>query len=323
MRRGIRIRSRRPRPLRERRGRRRAARRNERARTRGSRCRRTSRPSAARTRRRHRSDPSSGAVTSLSRRMPPAGARTQGVALEAGRARRAPLRHRGSGAPSASSRPSPRAASAPAPPSVEAEPPSPITRRSAPASRAAAMTSPSPRVVAPERVGRRHQRQPGCLGEFHDGGPVGEFQPAALDRPAIGAGDGSRRPDARSGHRGGDRVERSLASVGLGEEGQAIVRTDREPAARRWPQRQRAASSEPLNESGAMTTVRGTRPGYRRGGGGPGNGCAAATEPAAGTPVSGGLEMRTGPPWSPHPHLVPPTRFERATSSSGGKRSIH
>ena len=112
-----------------------------------------------------------------------------------------------------------------------------------------------------ERVGRRHEGETGGLRQLDDGGAVGQREPVAGGRAAVRPGDVARGSQHRLRDRGRDRGERALAAVGLRQQQRASSpgRTDRQPSA--IAVATSAATSEPLKESGAITTRSGIRSG--------------------------------------------------------------
>ena len=197
--------------------------------------------------------PRSGAVTSLSRRTPPSGARRIREASTRARRPSAPPPS-GSVVSSASNSSRPSARSAPAPPSVEAEPPRPITSARAPAFSAAAITSPSPRVVAP-----RGSSEP----------IMGSPEESASSTTAVPSGRCSQR--AWSGRPSGPVTGPTATSAAPGTATAIASRVPSPPSAcgtrstsssgrtARHPvpiaEAAAAASSDPLKESGATTTL--------------------------------------------------------------------
>ena len=109
------------------------------------------------------------------------------------------------------------ASSAPAPPSVVADPPTVTITCSAPASTAATISSPVPRVEAAQRVALAlvDETQAARLGRLHDRRAVGQEREARLDRTPERIGRRDRADLAAE--RGHKHLHRPLAAVGNGQ----------------------------------------------------------------------------------------------------------
>ena len=145
------------------------------------------------------------------------------------------------------------------------------------------MTSPSPRVEAPSGSGAAISGSPDGPRQFDDGRAVGQLEPVSGGGAAVGSGDVARRSQHRAGNRRRDGGERALAAVRLGQQHEVVIGSHGSPAL-----------GDSLRDPGGIE------------------------RPLEG--IGGDHDAQR------HPirlTVVPSTRFERATSSSGGKRSIH
>ena len=150
-------------------------------------CRRRSRPSAARTPRPRRSGPSSGAVTSLSRRTPPAGAsRRPERSMRATRASSPPPSP--TGRPSVVEQQHPERGQRPGPAVGRGRAAEADDERRRPGVEGGRDHLAEPAGGGAERVGRRHEREPGRLRQLDDGRAVGQLEPVPGRRASVGSG---------------------------------------------------------------------------------------------------------------------------------------